>query len=153
MISTTLRVCAMAADDISNRSQNTRTMRPMVRGVHAFFTTGVPPGSRLHSNLSSVPDYPELGGMMKTFAIALATLLTGCLAATAQATVPVKGVQQQVVRYGDLNVGCPHRMWSAPGNADADRDPGPSASLCRRCDRTCPRRRRRVCVAAAPARS
>ena len=42
---------------------------------------------------------------MKTFAIALATLLTGCLAATAQATVPVKGVQQQVVRYGDLNLG------------------------------------------------
>jgi UrcA family protein len=42
--------------------------------------------------------------MMKTFAIALATLLTGCLAATAQATVPVKGVQQQVVRYGDLNL-------------------------------------------------
>ena len=41
---------------------------------------------------------------MKTFAIALATLLTGCLAATAQATVPVKGVQQQVVRYGDLNL-------------------------------------------------
>jgi UrcA family protein len=42
--------------------------------------------------------------MMKTFAIALATLLTGCLAATAQATVPVKGVQQQVVHYGDLNL-------------------------------------------------
>jgi UrcA family protein len=42
--------------------------------------------------------------MMKTFAIALSTLLTGCLAATAQATVPVKGVQQQVVRYGDLNL-------------------------------------------------
>ena len=41
---------------------------------------------------------------MKTFAIAVATLLTGCLAATAQATVPVKGVQQQVVRYGDLNL-------------------------------------------------
>ena len=41
---------------------------------------------------------------MKTIAIAVATLLTGCLAATAQATVPVKGVQQQVVRYGDLNL-------------------------------------------------
>jgi len=41
---------------------------------------------------------------MKTFAIALATLLTGCLAATAQATVTAKGVQQQVVRYGDLNL-------------------------------------------------
>jgi UrcA family protein len=41
---------------------------------------------------------------MKTFAIALATLLTGCLAVTAQAIVPVKGVQQQVVRYGDLNL-------------------------------------------------
>jgi UrcA family protein len=42
--------------------------------------------------------------MMKTFAIAVATLLTGCLAATAQATVPVKSVQKQVVRYGDLNL-------------------------------------------------
>lgn len=41
---------------------------------------------------------------MKTFAIAVATLLTGCLAATAQATVPVKSVQRQVVRYGDLNL-------------------------------------------------
>lgn len=41
---------------------------------------------------------------MKTFAIALATLMTGALAATAQATVPAKGVQQQVVRYGDLNL-------------------------------------------------
>ena len=41
---------------------------------------------------------------MKMFAIAFATLLTGCLAVTAQATVPVKGVQQQVVRYGDLNL-------------------------------------------------
>ena len=40
---------------------------------------------------------------MKTIAIALATLLTG-LAVTAQATVPVKSVQQQVVRYGDLNL-------------------------------------------------
>jgi UrcA family protein len=41
--------------------------------------------------------------MMKTFAIALATLTMG-LALTAQATVPAKGVQQQVVRYGDLNL-------------------------------------------------
>ena len=41
---------------------------------------------------------------MKTFAIAVATVLTGFLAATAQATVPAKGVQQQVVRYGDLNL-------------------------------------------------
>ena len=41
---------------------------------------------------------------MKTFAIAVATLLTGCLAATAQATVTAKNVQQQVVRYGDLNL-------------------------------------------------
>ena len=41
---------------------------------------------------------------MKTFVVAFAALLTGCLAATAQATVPVKGVQQQVVRYGDLNL-------------------------------------------------
>jgi UrcA family protein len=42
--------------------------------------------------------------MMKTFAIAVATVLTGCLAATAQATVRVESVQQQVVRYGDLNL-------------------------------------------------
>jgi len=41
---------------------------------------------------------------MKTFAIAVATLLTGCMAATAQATVTAKSVQQQVVRYGDLNL-------------------------------------------------
>jgi UrcA family protein len=41
---------------------------------------------------------------MKTFVVAFATLLTGCLVATAQATVPVKGVQQQVVRYGDLSL-------------------------------------------------
>ena len=41
---------------------------------------------------------------MKTFVVAFATLLTGCLAATAQATVAVKGVQQQVVHYGDLNL-------------------------------------------------
>ena len=41
---------------------------------------------------------------MKTFAIALATLLTGCLAVTAQATIPSKSVRQQVVRYGDLNL-------------------------------------------------
>jgi UrcA family protein len=46
----------------------------------------------------------ELEKMMKTFAIAVATLVTGCLAATAQATVPVKSGQQQVVRYGDLNL-------------------------------------------------
>ena len=42
---------------------------------------------------------------MKTFAIAVATVLTGIMAATAHATVPAtKGVQQQVVRYGDLNL-------------------------------------------------
>jgi len=41
---------------------------------------------------------------MKTFAIAVATLLTGCLAVTAQATVPAKRVPQQIVRYGDLNL-------------------------------------------------
>ena len=41
---------------------------------------------------------------MKTFAIAVATVLTGCLAATAQATVPAKSVPSQVVRYGDLNL-------------------------------------------------
>jgi UrcA family protein len=42
--------------------------------------------------------------MMKTFAIAAAALLTGCLAVTAQATVRAKSMQQQVVRYGDLNL-------------------------------------------------
>jgi UrcA family protein len=41
--------------------------------------------------------------MMKTFAIAFATLLTGCLAATAQATVS-RNVQREVVRYADLNL-------------------------------------------------
>jgi UrcA family protein len=41
---------------------------------------------------------------MKTFVVAFAALLTGSLAVTAQATVPVKGVQQQVVHYGDLNL-------------------------------------------------
>ena len=44
---------------------------------------------------------------MKTFVVAFAALLTGSLAATAQATVPVKGVQQQVVHYGDLNLASP----------------------------------------------
>jgi len=44
---------------------------------------------------------------MKTFAIAVATVLTGVMAATAHATVPAKGVQQQVVRYGDLNLASP----------------------------------------------
>jgi UrcA family protein len=43
--------------------------------------------------------------MMKTFVVAVATLLTGCMAVTAQATVRAKGgVQQQVVSYGDLNL-------------------------------------------------
>jgi UrcA family protein len=43
--------------------------------------------------------------MMKTLVITAAALLTGCLAVTAQATVATKkGVRQQVVRYGDLNL-------------------------------------------------
>lgn len=41
---------------------------------------------------------------MKTFVVPFAALLVGCLAVTAQATVAVKGVQQRVVRYGDLNL-------------------------------------------------
>jgi UrcA family protein len=41
--------------------------------------------------------------MMKTFAIACATLLTGCLAATAQATVN-RDVQREVVRFADLDL-------------------------------------------------
>ena len=40
---------------------------------------------------------------MKTFAIACATLITGCLAATAQATVS-RDVQREVVSYADLNL-------------------------------------------------
>jgi UrcA family protein len=40
---------------------------------------------------------------MKTFAIVCATLITGCLAATAQATVS-RNVQREVVRYADLNL-------------------------------------------------
>jgi UrcA family protein len=41
--------------------------------------------------------------MMKTFAIACATLITGCLAATAEATVS-RDVQREVVSYADLNL-------------------------------------------------
>ena len=40
---------------------------------------------------------------MKTFAIACATLITGCLTATAQATV-TRDVPSEVVRYADLNL-------------------------------------------------
>jgi UrcA family protein len=40
---------------------------------------------------------------MKTFAIACATLLMGCLATTAQATA-TRNVERQVVRYADLNL-------------------------------------------------
>jgi UrcA family protein len=40
---------------------------------------------------------------MKTFAIACAALLTGCLAATAQATIS-RNVQREVVRYADLDL-------------------------------------------------
>jgi UrcA family protein len=40
---------------------------------------------------------------MKTFAIACAALLTGCLAATAQATI-TRNVQREVVRYADLDL-------------------------------------------------
>jgi UrcA family protein len=43
------------------------------------------------------------GGLMKTFAIACATLLTGCLAATAQATVS-RDAPREVVSYADLNL-------------------------------------------------
>jgi UrcA family protein len=41
---------------------------------------------------------------MKTFAIALATMMTGCVAVTAHASAPVRNVQQQVVSYADLNL-------------------------------------------------
>lgn len=42
---------------------------------------------------------------MKTFTLALATLAATCgLAATAQASVPVKNVRQHVVSYADLNL-------------------------------------------------
>lgn len=40
---------------------------------------------------------------MKTFAIVAATLMTGCLAGTAQATV-ARDVRHQVVSYADLNL-------------------------------------------------
>jgi UrcA family protein len=40
---------------------------------------------------------------MKTFAIACAALLTGCLAATAQATI-TRNVQREVVNYADLDL-------------------------------------------------
>lgn len=41
---------------------------------------------------------------MKTLALVLATMMTGCVAMTAQATAPVRKVQQQVVSYADLNL-------------------------------------------------
>ena len=41
---------------------------------------------------------------MKTLALVLATLVTGCLAGTANATAPVTEVRQQVVSYTDLNL-------------------------------------------------
>ena len=41
---------------------------------------------------------------MKSLALVLATMMTGCVAMTAQATAPVRKVQQQVVSYADLNL-------------------------------------------------
>ena len=41
---------------------------------------------------------------MKTFAIAAAALLAGSLTGPAQATTTARNVQQQVVRYADLNL-------------------------------------------------
>ena len=41
---------------------------------------------------------------MKTLAIALATLLTGCVVVTANASVAARNVQQKVVSYADLNL-------------------------------------------------
>jgi UrcA family protein len=41
---------------------------------------------------------------MKTTALVLATLLTGGIAATAHATVPVRNLPQQLVSYGDLDL-------------------------------------------------
>jgi UrcA family protein len=42
--------------------------------------------------------------MMKTSAIAIATLFAVCLTGTAQATTTARKVYQQVVRYSDLNL-------------------------------------------------
>ncbi len=41
---------------------------------------------------------------MKTLRIALATILTGCLAGAAQATVAEQNLERQVVSYADLNL-------------------------------------------------
>jgi UrcA family protein len=41
---------------------------------------------------------------MKTVAIALATLMTGCVAITANASVTARNVQQKVVSYADLDL-------------------------------------------------
>ena len=41
---------------------------------------------------------------MKTLALVFATLVTGCLAGTANATAPVSDLRQQVVSYADLNL-------------------------------------------------
>jgi UrcA family protein len=41
---------------------------------------------------------------MKSLALVMATLLTGTIAGTANATAPVSEVRQQVVSYADLNL-------------------------------------------------
>ena len=41
---------------------------------------------------------------MKTLAIAIATLMTGCVAVTANASVAAQNVQQKVVAYADLDM-------------------------------------------------
>ena len=41
---------------------------------------------------------------MKAFALVLATLMSGCVAATATASVPQRNVQEKVVSYADLNL-------------------------------------------------
>lgn len=41
---------------------------------------------------------------MKTLALVMATLITGTLAGTANATTPVTEVRQKVVSYADLNL-------------------------------------------------
>jgi UrcA family protein len=76
----------------------------MVRGVHAFFTMAVPPRSRVESKLQASESPDRIGGLMKTFVVAFAALLTGCLAVTAHAATPARNVQHQVVPYGDLNL-------------------------------------------------
>jgi UrcA family protein len=87
---------------VGARAMKASRVTPTARSaIHGFFTRGWPLGSRVAGKLQPSPTVT--GGLMKTFAIACATLLTGCLAATAQATVS-RDVPREVVRYADLNL-------------------------------------------------